>query len=78
MTRQRRSFSTEFKFETASLVLDQGYSVGRPKVRRLMKEAGLVCKQPGSRAYKVATVERPDIPKTLLSSSRLPHLPRRT
>ena len=27
MTRQRRSFSTEFKREAASLVLDQGYSV---------------------------------------------------
>ena len=27
MTKQRRSFSTEFKREAASLVLDQGYSV---------------------------------------------------
>lgn len=27
MTRQRRSFSTEFKQEAACLVLDQGYSV---------------------------------------------------
>ena len=27
MTKQRRSFSTEFKRESASLVLDQGYSI---------------------------------------------------
>jgi len=27
MTRQRRSFTAEFKLEAASLVLDQGYSV---------------------------------------------------
>ena len=27
MKRQRRSFSTEFKRESASLVLDQGYSI---------------------------------------------------
>lgn len=27
MKRQRRSFTTEFKLEAASLVLDQGYSV---------------------------------------------------
>jgi transposase len=27
MTRQRRSFSTEFKHEAACLVLDQGYSI---------------------------------------------------
>ncbi len=27
MTRKRRSFSTEFKQEAATLVLDQGYSI---------------------------------------------------
>ena len=27
MTRKRRSFSTEFKFEAACLVLDEGYSL---------------------------------------------------
>ena len=27
MTRKRRSFSTEFKFEAACLVLDEGYSM---------------------------------------------------
>lgn len=27
MAKQRRSFTTEFKLEAASLVLDQGYSV---------------------------------------------------
>lgn len=32
MTRQRRSFTAEFKLETASLVLDQGYSI--PKASR--------------------------------------------
>lgn len=42
-----------------------GYLVGRFKVRRLMKEAGLESKQPGSHAYKVARAERPDIPHSL-------------
>lgn len=27
MTKQRRSFSSEFKLEAACLVLDQGYSI---------------------------------------------------
>lgn len=44
---------------------EQGYSIGRFKVRRLMKELGLICKQPGAHAYKTATVERPDIPNKL-------------
>ncbi|EFE7254258.1 IS3 family transposase, partial [Escherichia coli] len=30
-----------------------------------MKEQGLISKQPGSHAYKKATVERPDIPNVL-------------
>ena len=30
-----------------------------------MKELGLICKQPGSYAYKTATVEQPDIPNRL-------------
>ena len=42
-----------------------GHDMGRFKVRRLMAEAGLVSKQPGSHAYKVAHVERPDIPNHL-------------
>lgn len=47
------------------MMLDDGISIGRFKVRRLMKEAGLICKQPGPHAYKQATVERPDIPNNL-------------
>ena len=43
----------------------EGHQVGRFKVRELMKEAGLICKQPGAHAYKTATVERPDIPNIL-------------
>ncbi|RNM01976.1 IS3 family transposase, partial [Dickeya undicola] len=39
--------------------------VGRFKVRRLMKEAQLQSKQPGSHKYKTATTERPDIPNRL-------------
>ncbi|MFO1882664.1 IS3 family transposase, partial [Pseudomonas aeruginosa] len=35
------------------------------RVRRLMRELGLVSKQPGSHAYKQATAERPDIPNRL-------------
>ena len=115
MTKQRRSFTPEFKREAASLVLEQGYShieaarspglvesalrrwvnqlqeehmfnqsrgsagsrsilgmlredgvsIGRFRVRRLMRELGLVNKQPGSHAYNQATVERPDIPNRL-------------
>lgn len=42
-----------------------GIEIGRFKVRRLMQELGLVSKQPGSHAYKQATVERPDIPNLL-------------
>ena len=44
---------------------DEGVLIGRSKVRRLMSELGLICKQPGPHAYKQATVERPDIPNRL-------------
>lgn len=47
------------------LLNDQGVGIGRFKVRRLMSELGLVCKQPGPHAYKRATVERLDIPNRL-------------
>lgn len=47
------------------MMQEQGYSIGRFKVRRLMKELGLISKQPGSHSYKHATVERPDIPNKL-------------
>lgn len=39
--------------------------IGRFKVSSLMGEMGLICKQPGSHAYKQATVERIDIPNHL-------------
>lgn len=42
-----------------------GIEVGRFKVTRLMKELGLISKQPGTHAYKHAPVERPDIPNHL-------------
>lgn len=44
---------------------EDGITIGRFKVRRLMNELGLVCKQPGPHAYKQATVERPDTPNVL-------------
>ncbi|EMP56849.1 transposase OrfAB subunit B [Marinobacter santoriniensis NKSG1] len=47
------------------LLSEEGVVVGRFKVRRLMSELGLICKQPGPHAYKQATVERPDIPNHL-------------
>ncbi|WP_339428857.1 IS3 family transposase [Pseudomonas taetrolens] len=47
------------------MMQDDGEQIGRFKVRGLMRELGLISKQPGSHAYKKATVERPDIPNTL-------------
>lgn len=47
------------------IMRELGYSIGRFKVRSLMKEAKLVSKQPGPHAYKNATVKRPDIPNRL-------------
>jgi putative transposase len=47
------------------MMQDEGERIGRFKVRRLMRELELVSKQPGSHAYKKATVERPDIPNIL-------------
>jgi len=44
---------------------EDGMQIGRFKVRRLMREMNLISKQPGSHAYKKATVERPDIPNVL-------------
>ncbi len=48
-----------------SMLRREKTEIGRFKVRRLMKEAGLQSKQPGSHQYKVATPERLDIPNTL-------------
>jgi putative transposase len=47
------------------MMRERSYVIGRFKVRRLMAEAGLVSKQPGSHAYKIADFERPDIPNLL-------------
>ncbi|EPB7240946.1 IS3 family transposase [Pseudomonas aeruginosa] len=47
------------------MLREEGVTIGRFRVRRLMRELGLVSKQPGSHAYKQATVERPDIPNQL-------------
>ncbi len=48
-----------------SMMRELGYQIGRFKVRNLMKEAGLVSKQPGAYRYQVARSERPDIPNLL-------------
>ncbi len=48
-----------------SMMRELGYQIGRFKVRKLMKEAGLASKQPGAHRYKVAQSERPDIPNLL-------------
>jgi putative transposase len=42
-----------------------GLPIGIFKVRRIMRDLGLVCKQPGPHSYKLATVERLDIPNIL-------------
>lgn len=47
------------------MLRERGVTIGRFKTRRLMRELGLVSKQPGSHAYKQATVERLDIPNRL-------------
>lgn len=48
-----------------SVMQERGYEIGRFKVRSLMREQGLICKQPGPHKYRQATVERPDIPNVL-------------
>ncbi|MCH7373829.1 IS3 family transposase [Aeromonas sp. MR19] len=55
-----------------SMMRELGHQIGRFKVRRLMKEAGLTSKQPGSHAYKVARAERPDIPNLLVREFAVP------
>lgn len=47
------------------MMKEDGMQIGRFKVRRLMREMNVISKQPGSHAYKKATVERPDIPNVL-------------
>ncbi|KOP59096.1 transposase [Pseudomonas coronafaciens pv. porri] len=48
-----------------SMMQEDGEQIGRFKVRGLMRELGLISKQPGSHTYKHATEERPDIPNIL-------------
>ncbi|NRF28130.1 IS3 family transposase [Vibrio coralliilyticus] len=48
-----------------SMLLSEGFEVGRFKVRKLMQEAELVSKQPGSHRYKQAKLERQDTPNRL-------------
>lgn len=52
---------------------EEGIEIGRFKVRKLMSEMKLMSKQPGSHAYKKATVERPDIPMCWIGSLRFRH-----
>jgi putative transposase len=47
------------------MMRELGFRIGRFKVGRLMDEANLVCKQPGPHKYKLAEVERVDIPNLL-------------
>ena len=51
---------------------EDGEQLGRFKVRSLMRELDLVSNQPGSHAYKRATVERLDIPNTLNREFEVP------
>lgn len=44
---------------------EEGFLIGRFKVRRLMSEMGLVSKLPGSPAYRRTTAECPDIANIL-------------
>lgn len=48
-----------------AMLKDSDLPVGVFKVRRIMRDLELVCKQPGPHSYKLATVERPDIPNIL-------------
>ncbi|PXX50938.1 putative transposase [Pseudomonas sp. LAMO17WK12:I9] len=54
------------------MMQEDGEQIGRFKVRGLMRELALVSKQPGSHAYKQATVERPDIPNILNREFEVP------
>src|SRR3569832_1170477 len=47
------------------MMQESGIEIGRFKVRHLMRELGLISKQPGPPAYKQTKVEQPDIPNQL-------------
>ena len=61
-TRSRNSLGSR---NMSTLLREDGMNVGRFKARGLMKEMGLVSKQPGSHKYKKAVVEHLNIPNTL-------------
>ena len=61
----RESRSSAGSRTITEMLQTEGIEIGRYKVRKLMQESGLICKQPGPHAYKQATVERPDIPNHL-------------
>jgi putative transposase len=48
-----------------SILADEGIDAGRYLIRRLMKESGLICKQPGPHKYKRASVEHVEISNRL-------------
>ena len=60
-----RSRSSAGSRTIKDMLLADGTVIGRFKVRSLMREAGLISKQPGPHRYKKATVERVDIPNRL-------------
>src|SRR3569833_3080495 len=47
------------------MLQESGFEIGRFKVRLLMRELGLISKQPGPPAYKQTKVEQPDNPNQL-------------
>ena len=49
----------------AQLMTQEGTPIGRYKAARLMEEAGVQSKQPGSHTYKHVPLEKPDIPNHL-------------
>lgn len=54
------------------MMQEDGEKIGRLKVHGLLRKLELVSKQPGSHAYKQATVERPDIPNILNQEFEVP------
>lgn len=69
--RSRVSESFSHSRSIMFMMREDGVEIGRFKVCKLMSEMKRVCKQPGSHAYKKATVERPDIPNVLWIGSSL-------
>ena len=47
------------------MLRENGVSIGRFRVRRLMHELGLLSRQPGQGVYQYVPVERPDTPEPL-------------